>query len=61
MRRWISPRGARRGFILASLATVAWLGWAVGYIQAASAASPRAVPHSAPAQPPPCCHQHADT
>jgi hypothetical protein len=32
-RRWYSPRGARRGLAIATLTAVAWLGWAVGYLQ----------------------------
>ena len=41
MRRWYSPRGARRGFALAALATAIWLGWAIGYVQGAQGPAPR--------------------
>lgn len=33
MCRWYSPRGARRGFLLAMLTVMMWLCWALGYIQ----------------------------
>jgi hypothetical protein len=33
MRRWYSPRGARRGLILAGVTAVLWIVWAVGYTQ----------------------------
>lgn len=45
MRRWYSPRAARRGLILAGVTAALWIVWAVGYTQGAttapkSAASP---------------------
>lgn len=33
MRTWYSPRGARRGMLLAVVAAAVWLGWAVGFVQ----------------------------
>ncbi len=33
MRRWYSPRGARRGLILAGFTAVLWFVWAIGYAQ----------------------------
>jgi len=36
MRRWYSPRGARRGVLIATLAAALWTSWAMGYIQGAS-------------------------
>jgi hypothetical protein len=32
-RNWFSPRGARRGFMLASIALALWCAWAIGYQQ----------------------------
>jgi len=37
-RAWFSPRGFRRGLILAALTAAAWAGWVVGYWQADGAA-----------------------
>lgn len=31
MRRWYSPRGAKRGLILAGVTAALWIVWAVGY------------------------------
>jgi len=36
MRRWYSPRGARRGLVLAGVITALWIVWAVGYTQGAA-------------------------
>lgn len=33
MKRWYSPRGARRGLLIAGIATVLWVVWALGYVQ----------------------------
>jgi len=33
MRRFYSPRGAKRGLFLAALFLSAWCGWALGYMQ----------------------------
>jgi hypothetical protein len=33
---WFSPRGARRGVLLAAFAAALWCSWAVGYLQGAS-------------------------
>ncbi|MGV1046331.1 hypothetical protein [Limnohabitans sp.] len=33
---WFSPRGARRGVLLAALAAALWCSWAVGYLQGSS-------------------------
>ena len=46
MHRWYSPRGARRGLLLASVTALLWIVWAAGYTQGAtttpkSPASPR--------------------
>ena len=38
MRRWYSPRGARRGLILAGVTAALWIVWAVGYTQGATKA-----------------------
>lgn len=38
MRRWYSPRGARRGLILAGITAALWIVWAVGYTQGATKA-----------------------
>lgn len=35
MRRWYSPRGARRGLLFASLAAACWACWAIGFAQGA--------------------------
>jgi len=38
---WYSPRGVRRGLVLAMLTVALWLSWAVGYVQGAvQAAAP---------------------
>jgi hypothetical protein len=34
MRRWYSPRGLRRGLLLAGIASALWLCWVAGYLQA---------------------------
>ena len=36
MRRWYSPRGARRRLILAGVTAALWVVWAVGYTQGAT-------------------------
>lgn len=36
MQRWYSPRGARNGFLLATLSAALWSSWATGYLQGAS-------------------------
>jgi len=33
MRRFYSPRGAKRGLFLAALFLSGWCGWALGYMQ----------------------------
>lgn len=38
MRHWYSPRGARRGLLLAGIAAALWAYWAVGFIQGAAKA-----------------------
>ena len=35
MKRVYSPRGARRGFLLAAIFMAGWCGWALGYTQSA--------------------------
>ena len=37
MKQWYSPRGARRGLVLAMLAAAFWGGWAVAYTQSIAA------------------------
>lgn len=36
MRHWYSPRGARRGLLLAGVTAALWACWAVGYSQGAT-------------------------
>ena len=36
MKRWYSPRGARRGILLATLAAAIWAGWALAYTRNAA-------------------------
>lgn len=41
MNRYFSPRGAKRGLILAALAVIFWCCWAIGFLQGVEgAASP---------------------
>ena len=63
MRRWYSPRGARRRLILAGVTAALWIVWAVGYTQGAtkvpkSSASP--ITTSVPVNVP-CCLRQLDT
>jgi hypothetical protein len=62
MRRWYSPRGARRGLILAGVTAALWIVWAVGYTQGAAKAprSSTRTTTSAPANVA-CCLRHLDT
>jgi len=48
MRRWYSPRGARRGLRIAGLAAALWLSWAAGYLHGSRPSEPGA---SSPAKP----------
>ena len=32
MKRYFSPQGAKRGLILAAIATLMWCCWAIGYM-----------------------------
>ncbi len=50
MKRWYSPRGAKRGLLLAGLATLLWLSWAAGFAlgRAQTVAIPFSIPHSSP-------------
>ena len=45
MRRWYSPRGARRGLWIAGVSAAIWLGWAVGFSQGVSKPPVNAAPH----------------
>jgi hypothetical protein len=63
MGRWYSPRGARRGLILAGITAALWIVWAVGYTQGAtkvpkSSASP--ITTSTPVNVA-CCLRQLDT
>lgn len=63
MSRWYSPRGARRGLLLAVVTIMLWITWAVLYT--------RGLPDTAPAAMPPaptltsqdatCCARHLST
>jgi hypothetical protein len=64
MRRWYSPRGARRGLILAGVNAALWIVWTVGYTQGAttapkSSASPTTT--STPVNVVACCLRQLDT
>ena len=41
MRRWYSPRGARRGLILAGVTAAVWIVWAEGYRQGITTVAPK--------------------
>lgn len=63
MRRWYSPRGARRGLILAGVTAALWIVWAVGYTQGATTA-PKSSASPATTSTPvnvACCLQQLDT
>jgi len=63
MRRWYSPRGARRGLILAGVTAALWIVWAVGYAQGATTA-PKSSAFPATTSTPvnvACCLQQLDT
>lgn len=56
MKRWFSPRGARRGLKLSGLAVALWLCWAIGFTQGSTRApNPAAPKASASHSAPPCC------
>lgn len=64
MRRWYSPREARRGLILAGITAALWIVWAVGYTQgAAKAPQQSATPTTTTSTPVnvACCLRHIDT
>lgn len=50
MKRWYSPRGAKRGLLLAGLAALLWLSWAAGFTlgRTQTVAIPFSIPHSSP-------------
>lgn len=50
MNRWYSPRGAKRGLLLAGLTALLWLSWAAGYTlgRAQTVAIPFSIPHLSP-------------
>lgn len=39
MNRYFSPRGAKRGLILAALAVLVWSCWAIGFLQGVEGAT----------------------
>lgn len=63
MGRWYSPRGARRGLILAGVTAALWIVWAVGYTQgSAKVPKPSATPITTSASVNVlCCLPHLDT
>lgn len=62
MPHWYSPRGARRGLLLAGITAALWLGWALGYTQGAAAASaPPSSTSTTKSAPVPCCLQQPRT
>jgi len=67
MSRWYSPRGARRGLLLAVVTIILWITWAVLYTQGLSDVAPAVVPPVAPAtthltsQDAACCAHHLST
>jgi len=63
MGRWYSPRGARRGLILAGVTAVLWIVWAVGYTQGAAKAHQPSVTPTTTSTPVnvACCLRHLDT
>jgi hypothetical protein len=44
MRIPFSPRGARRGLLLAAIGAALWLSWAAGYLYASRPLAPQASP-----------------
>ncbi|MEI2783060.1 MAG: hypothetical protein V9H25_18190 [Candidatus Competibacter sp.] len=52
MKRWYSPRGAKRGLWLAGLAALLWLSWAAGFTlgRTQTVAIPFSIPHSSPTE-----------
>ncbi len=63
MGSWYSPRGARRGLILAGVTAALWIVWAVGYTQGA-AKTPKPSATSTTISTPvnvECCLRHLDT
>jgi hypothetical protein len=62
MRHWYSPRGARRGLLVAGLAAALWICWAVAYSQGTIKA-PAPAPATATTTPvkAQCCLQRLDT
>lgn len=50
MKRWYSPRGAKRGLLLAGLTALLWLSWAAGFTlgRAQTVAIPFSIPHLSP-------------
>ncbi len=63
MRRWYSPRGARRGLILAGVTAALWIVWAVGYTQGAAKAPRPSATRTTTSVPVnvACCLRHLDT
>ena len=67
MSRWYSPRGARRGLLLAVAAIILWITWAVLYMQGMPDATPTVSPPVAPGTPrvtsqdAACCDHHLRT
>lgn len=60
MSRWYSPRGARRGLILAGITAALWIVWAVGYTQGAAKSPTSPSTTSTPVNVE-CCLRQLDT
>ena len=63
MRRWYSPRGARRGLVLAGITAALWIVGVVGYTQVATQAPKSLAPSNTTSTPVnvACCLQQLDT
>ncbi len=52
MKPWYSPRGARRGLLLAGIAAALWASWAAGYVYGSRPSETAPVPNmTSPGQP----------
>lgn len=49
MKRVYSPRGARRGLLLAAIFMAGWCGWALGYTQSAQLSASMLILEQSPA------------
>ena len=45
MKRWFSPRGARRGLLLAGITAALWMSWAAGYVHGSRTSGAASVPN----------------